>query len=406
MTQERRLLLALGLTALLASPLAAAEAGAPRRAQLPPASGCRVSATTISLSSPAVSRAAGFEYSAIERQSLARELVRNAEIAYDADRYARLSSRAPGVVVEVRAELGRRVEAGEPIALVDSSALGSAKADLLQAAELVSLWEANAEREAALVEKGVGTQRALLESRTKLSEARIALSRARQRLRNLGLAEAELERAERTRDTGSLLPIKAPFAGTLVERNAVIGETVDERVVLFALADTSTAWAMIDLRESDLAVVRTGQAVAFRSPALGGRVARGALTWISTELDRKTRTLKARAELDNADGLLKAFLFGTATISAGRSDTALFVPKSAVQWEGCCNVAFVRADEEGTVFRPARLALGFDAGDGYEVIAGLSGGERVVTTGSFILKNELLKDSMGAGCCEVDHLSE
>jgi cobalt-zinc-cadmium efflux system membrane fusion protein len=398
--------LLLALPALAATPLPADEGGTPRRAQQPPAPSCSISSTTITLASPAVARAAGFEYSPIARESLARELVRNAELAYDAERYARLSSRAPGVVVEVLAELGEQVEAGQAIARLESSALGSARADLLQAAELVSLWEANADREAALVEKGVGTQRALLEAKTKLSEARIALSRAKQRLRNLGLSESDLVRAVRTQDTGSLLPVRAPFAGTLVERDAVIGETVDERDVLFALADTSTMWAMIDLGESDLAVVRAGQPVAFRSPALGGGIARGTLTWISTELDRKTRTLKARAELENPDGLLKAFLFGTVTISAGRSDTALFVPKSAVQWEGCCNVAFVRSDAEGTIFRPARLTLGFDAGNGYEVIAGLSGGEDVVTEGSFILKNELLKDAMGAGCCEVDHLSE
>lgn len=392
---------------LLAAPAVPAVPGeSPRRSQVPPAPGCTTSTTTIVLSSPAVARAAGLEYSSVERRSLARELERNAEIVYDADRHARLSSRAPGVVVEVLADLGERVEEGETIARVDSSAVGTAKADLLQAAELVSLWTANAEREAALVEKGVGTERALLAARTRLSEARIALSRARQRLRNLGLSEQEVSRAAARGDTGSVLAVKAPFTGTVVDRGAVVGELVAEGDVLFSVVDTSRVWAMIDLQESDLTLARVGQPVVFRSPALGDREIPGTLTWISTELDRRTRTLKARAELENEDGLLKAYLFGTATILAGRDETALTIPKSAVQWEGCCNVAFVRGDEEGTTFRPARLLLGFDAGDRYEVLAGLSGGESVVTRGSFVLKNELLKDSMGAGCCEVDHLSE
>jgi len=378
----------------------------PRRSQQIPSISCSTAETTVTLASPSIARTAGFEYREARVSDLSREILRNSEIVYNANQYARLSSRAPGVIVEVLKDLGDIVEAGDVVATVDSMALGSAKADLLQAHELHSLWTANAERERSLMQNGASTERALLEAQTSLAESRIAVSRAGQRLRNLGLTDEDIAGVVETRDTGARLRITAPFTGILVERSAVMGEVVDENDVLFEIADTQDMWAMIDLAERDLGAVRRGQRVEFRADGIPDRAFPGTLTWISTQLDKKTRTIRARAELDNDGRMLKAFMFGRATITAGAGAQAVTVPKSAVQWEGCCNVAFVKANPEGTVFKPARLTLGFDAGDRYEVLSGLSGGEAVVTTGSHILKNEILKDSVGAGCCEVDHLSK
>lgn len=377
-----------------------------RRAQRPPEAGCTVVNTIITLASPAVARTVGFEYFQIGTSDLSREIERNAEVVYDANQYARLSSRASGVIVEVHKDLGDLVKKGDVVATVDSMALGSAKADLLQSSELLELWRTNAERERALMERGASTERELLEAQTRLAEARIAVSRAKQLLRNLGLSDNDIARVADENDTGSLLRITAPFDGTLVERAAVRGEVVDERDMLFAVADTRVMWVMIDLTERDLASVKKGQDVVFRIDGIPGREFPGSLTWISTQLDKKTRTIKARAELDNTNEMLKAFMFGRATISAGAGTQAVTVPKSAVQWDGSCNIAFVRTSDDGTLYQPVQLALGFDAGDRYEVLSGLTGGETVVTGGSFVLKNELLKDSIGAGCCEVDHLSK
>jgi len=77
----------------------------------------------------------------------------------------------------------------------------------------------------------------------------------------------------------------------------------------------------------------------------------------------------------------------------------VLVPKAAVQWEGCCNIVFVRANER--LFTPRKVRLGPDAGERWVVEEGLRVGETVVTTGSFLLKTEILKGSIGAGCCEV-----
>lgn len=378
----------------------------PRRSQRLPEVGCTTVNTVISLASPAIARTAGFEYAQIGTSDLSQEIERNAEIVYNANQYARLSSRAPGVIVEVHKDLGDRIKKGEVIATVESMTLGSAKADLLQSSELLALWKANAGREQSLMEKGASTERALLEAQTHLAEAKIAVSRATQQLRNLGLSDEDIARVTEERDTGSLLRITAPFHGTLVERAAVMGEVVDENDMLFAIANTGVMWAMIDLNERDLASVNKDQQVVFRIDGIPNREFPGRLTWISTQLDKKTRTIKARAELDNGGEMLKAYMFGRATIKAGAGTQAVTVPKSAVQWDGSCNIAFIRTSEDGTTYQPVQLTLGFDTGEHYEVLSGLSVGDTVVSGGSFVLKNELLKDSMGAGCCEVGHLDQ
>lgn len=380
--------------------------GAELRWQREPSLTCSTSSTTVTLASPEVVRTVGFEYVQVAAAPLTRSVERNAEVAYNANKYARLSSRAGGVIAEVKADLGQSVKKGDVLVVVDSTDLGGAKSDLLQAKETAKLWETNAVRERALVEKGIGVEREALEAETKAAEGRIALSRSRQRLQTLGLSKEQIEKVESNGDTSTLLELVASFDGMVVDRAAVMGEVVEPGKPLLAVADTGVVWAMADLVEADLSVVKVGQVAVLTVDGLPGRTFPGRLTWISTQLDPKSRTVKARIELDNGGGLLRANMFGHVRIDAGSTQQAVTVPKDSVQWEGCCNVAFVRSDEAGTTFKPVRLALGYDAGDRYEIADGLKPGEFIVTRGSYILKNEILKNSVGAGCCEIDHLKK
>lgn len=384
----------------------ALTAGVEHRWQHEPSMSCTTSATAVTLASAEVVRTMGFEYMQVQLAPLTRTVERNAELAYNANRYARLSSRAGGVIAEVKKDLGESVKKGDVLAVVDSTDFGGAKSDLLQSLETAKLWETNATRERTLVEKGVGVEREALEAETKGAESRIAVNRARQRLRNLGLTKDQISRTEQENDTSSLLELVAPFDGMVVERTAVIGEVFEPGKPVLSIADIGTIWAIVDLAEVDLAVVKIEQQATLSVDGLPGKSFTGKLTWISTQIDPKTRTLKARVELDNGSGLLRANMFGRARINAGASRQAITIPKEAVQWEGCCNIAFVRSDEAGATFKPARLLLAYDTGDRYEIAEGLKPGDTVVTKGSYLLKNEILKNAVGAGCCEVDHLKK
>jgi cobalt-zinc-cadmium efflux system membrane fusion protein len=264
----------------------------------------------------------------------------------------------------------------------------------------VSLWERNYAREERLLESKVGTERDILEAEIGLAESRIALSKTFQRLRNLGLSDAQIEDVSRRQDTSSLLPLLAPFPGVVVERSAVAGEVVDTQKPLLNIADVSQMWAMLDIYESDVPKVRNGQSVVFEAEGLPGEQRGGRVTWISSHVDRRTRTLKVRAEIANPDGLLRSGMFGKAIITVRGNEAALFVPKESVQWEGCCNVVFVKRSE--VVFEPSKVQLGYETDRFFVVERGVSEGDEIVTTGSFLLKTEILKGSIGAGCCEVE----
>lgn len=375
--------------------------GNARRAGLPPSPTCTKSKSLVRLQSPEMARTAGLQFVSIEEQPLTATITRNAELVYNANRYARLSPRAAGVIVDVRRDLGDAALLGDVFAVVDSAELGSAKAEMLQTVAAIQLWKRSAERQRSLADRGIGTETEALESENKLAEAQINQARAKQRLRNLGLSDADIASVEESQDTSSHLQVAAPFEGIVVERSAVLGDVVEPTRVLFAMANTQLMWAMIDLFESDVPVVAAGQEVLFVLESVPGQTFPGKITWVSTHLNPSTRTLKARAEIANDSGLLRANTFGRVQIVVRRGERSLLVPKEAVQWDGCCNLVFVKSNDEGTAFQPKQVYLGIDTGTGYEVLSGVKNGDVLVTSGSYLLKTEILKGSIGAGCCDV-----
>lgn len=245
--------------------------------------------------------------------------------------------------------------------------------------------------------RGTTSAQPYLEAQIALKRAQSDLNSSRRRLQLLGLTAKDIVLVEEHADSSADLPLYAPFAGILVERRAVIGEVVKPGDLLFALADTSKMWAMIDIAEEDVTKVRKGQPVILQAHALRGLSFQGQITWVSTTFDDKTRVIKARAEFDNSKGHLRADMFVRAQVHLGGEKPSLIVPKSAVQWEGCCNIVFVKLSDDE--FEPRKVQLAFETGD-YAVIAeGLEEDEIVVTTGSFLLKTEIQKGNIGAGCC-------
>lgn len=374
------------------------------RAQRAPSVTCTTPQKIVQFANAEVARKAGLQFVTVERRPVRHSIECSVEMAFNGDRLAHVSPRAPGVVQRVEKRAGDLVETGEMLALIESSELGAAKADHLQARAMVNLQQKNYDRQIELSESGVSAKRTLLEAETSLAEANISLSRTAQRLRTLGLSKQDIQSVAEANDTSSSLPLTAPFAGMIVERHAVQGEVVDTHQQLFTIADTAVMWAMLDIYESDVRHVKVGQPVVVQVHGLEGESFGGRITWVASSVDATTRTLKARADIDNAQGKLRANSFGRAVITVNDGQDAVVVPKSAVQWEGCCNIVFVKHTD--TVFQPYKVRLGYDLGDHYVVDEGLEPGESIVTQGAFLLKTEVLKGSIGAGCCEVHGVTD
>src|SRR5262249_14959809 len=145
--------------------------------------------------------------------------------------------------------------------------------------------------------------------------------------------------------SASLIPLTAPFDGMVLGRDVAVGEQVGPSQATFEVADLGRMWVQLDVRLEDAAELRLGQEVTFRSDAAPDRLAGGRITWISTAADEKTRTVRARAEVDNRNGLFRANVFGTGRIRVAHRPHAVVVPSDAVQWEGCCHIVFVRAGD-------------------------------------------------------------
>jgi len=121
---------------------------------------------------------------------------------------------------------------------------------------------------------------------------------------------------------------------------------------------------------------------------------------IGTAMDETSRTGKAYAEIKNPERLLKANMFGTIVITLDEAEPRLLVSRDAVQNDGDCEFVFVRSSKNN--FQTRRVEVGLILDSGMEILSGLSEGETVVVDGSFLLKTEVLRSQIGAGCCPDD----
>lgn len=133
---------------------------------------------------------------------------------------------------------------------------------------------------------------------------------------------------------------------------------------------------------------------------LPDRVFRGRIEWIAPEVDPHTRTATARVPLENPTGRLRARMYGSARVTVVAAAERVFVPRDAVQKAKSATLVFV--PEGDRTFVGHRVTPGAADGDRVEIVRGLTPGVSVVTAGSFFLKTETLKESIGAGCCEGD----
>ncbi len=233
-----------------------------------------------------------------------------------------------------------------------------------------------------------------------MTVAEIELNAARRQLQILGVDNAQIAALDLGRvDALSRYELRSPITGRVVLHSAVVGEAVSVGDALFSVADLSSLWLFISLSESDLVSVRLGAPMLFTADGLPGRGFEGSIDWISSEVDDRTRTVRARASLDNEDGLLRPNMFGRVRVIAYGGEELLTVPASAVQTDGCCSLVFIK--ESDTLYRPRKVSLGATSSGFVQVVRGVADGQTVVTAGSFLLKTEILKGSIGAGCCEV-----
>jgi len=338
---------------------------------------------------------AKIELAPVERRAVATEIIATGEVVPPDDGVARVGAKLSGRVTRLAKGVGDPVTRGQALATIDSPDLGRAKADYIAAASAARVTRETADREKALFDKKIAAERDWRLAEGEATRARAEKEAAEVRLHTLGLSDAQLGNLRAEQHYASAVGVASPLDGVVVERPVALGQMVEPQDTMFVIMDLRTVWVQVDVYERNLNQIKVGQKVSAVVEAWDGRAFEGTIQSIGAVLDRRSRTIKVRVVLANLDGALKPGMFAKVVLagSTGEPRDGIYVPATAIQRDGDESIAFVPTGD--TAFQLRQVELGARSGDWIEVTRGLSLGERVVTTGSFLLKSEARRESFG-----------
>ena len=327
----------------------------------------------------------------VTRQPVAEMLRVAGRIDFDEHHLARIGATITGRVTDIDAWLGQSVKKGDVLARINSSELSSQQLAYLKARAQLELNRRNAERAKALFEADVigAAELQRRESEYKISQAESRA--AADQLQLLGVSPATIDRLAKQGEVNSVTPVVATISGVVVERKLAQGQVVQPADALFVIADLSRLWAVAQVPEQQVSLVKAGQTVNIEVPALGNEKLTGKLIFVGQTIDPETRTVLVLTELDNREGRLKPAMLASMLIESKPLER-LVVPASAVVRQNDEDHVFV-AEGDGA-FRLLKVKLGAEQGGIRVVQSGLKGGEKLVVGGAFHLNNERNRKEM------------
>lgn len=332
---------------------------------------------------------AGVKVEKVKPMPLGETVVVTATIQPDQDRLAHVAARIEGRITAVPAKLGDKVRAGQTLAVLDSVAVGEAHAALNQAQAELGIAESDFKRAEALIAEEIIPRKDFLRAQAERDKAAAGVRAASDRLRLLGGSPSARGNAVST------FAVTAPFAGTVIEKKATLGELASPSEPLFSVADLSRVWIQADLPEAALAKIRIGADAKVSVPAYPNETFNGKVGHIGAALDKGSRTVAARIEVANADGRLKPEMFATARIEAtGEKRETISLPDAAVVLLEGKPTVFVL--EQGA-YEAREVEPGERIGGRTVLKSGLKAGDEVVTSGTYALKARKLKSQLGHG---------
>lgn len=339
---------------------------------------------------PEAVKVAGIVTVPVARTTFRPHVVATGVIRPDPTRSVVVRARVAGRVVRVLADAGEQAAPGQKLATFEgpdaTAVLGRATTALARA----SVAQKALERADRLL-AAQAISRAERDSREADAAAAAAEAEsARQDLARLGIDPSQPIETGRP----SEVPVRSPIAGTVIERTAAPGLTVDKDAALFVVASLQQVWAIADVYEKDLGQIEKKGAVAVRSDAYPDAEFRGRLALVEPTLDETARVAHVRIVLDNSDGRLRPGLFVTVAIpTIAAPGQAIAVPVAALQKINGETAVFVEKGAGAYELRP--VEAGREGEGKVEITRGLVEGDQVVIAGAFTLKSELLKGTLG-----------
>ncbi len=316
---------------------------------------------------PTEAQRIGVTYATATVGTLAKQVRTVGQVTFDETRVRTITLKIDGFVDRLIVNsTGQAVAAGQPLLTIYSPMLVTAQEELLLAKRLQSDVSA-----------------ASGETRRSADDL---LSSARRRLAYWDIPADEISEVERSGQVRKTLTLRSPVGGYVLEKNVLAGQKIMAGEALYKVADLSTLWVEGEVFEQDLSTVRVGGSVQADFAALPGEHRMGRISYIYPTLNPDTRTVRVRVVLSNPNLTLKPGMYATIRIAGHERANVLTVPRSAVLSTGERSIVFVR--EANGQLTPREVALGTTSDDRVEVLRGLSAGETVVASGTFLVDAE------------------
>jgi Cu(I)/Ag(I) efflux system membrane fusion protein len=323
----------------------------------------------------------GIKSEDVKRMRIAQRIRTVGRVAVDERRLHHVHTKFDGYVEHLYVDYtGKLVRAGEPLLSIYSP-------------ELVATQEEYLLAHRAQLRMAQSSVSSAAQGSLDLYEA------ARQRLLLWDIRQSDIEQLERAGQVTRTLDVHSEISGYVVQKMALQGMRVTPADTLYDIADLSHLWVLADVYEYNLPSLTLGTEGLIDMASLPGKQWKGAVTYIAPTVEEKTRTIKVRLEVDNPGGELKPDMYADVFLRVDLGE-GVVVPDGAVINAGDRRLVFL--DRGDGKFEPREVRLGVKVGDGgQQVLAGLSEGERVVTSANFLLDSESSLEaalsSMGSG---------
>jgi membrane fusion protein, heavy metal efflux system len=307
-------------------------------------------------------------------------------VAFDGDRSTQVLSPVSGPVTGLLVQVGTHVPRGAALATVASADFASAVAAYRKAESSYRNLQRIADQDVQLFKTDAISRRDVEQAQTDASAAAADRDAALQQMRSLGVDARSIEQI-RSNPAVRNIPavIRSPIDGTVVERLITPGQLLQAgTTAAFTVADLSTVWVLANVFESDLATVHNGQLATVTSSVSPAPFV-GKVDYVSALVDPTSRATSVRLLVRNRNDLLKRDMYVRVSIKSNANRSGILIPTSAVQRDDE-NLPFVFVEAANGTYGRQRVTLGERVGDRYEVLSGLTGGEKIVADGALFIQ--------------------
>jgi RND family efflux transporter MFP subunit len=318
----------------------------------------------------------GMKYEQVELGGGSRTIRAAGKVAIDETRIGHVHTKVEGWIDQVFVDFtGKLVKKGQPMLTIYSPDMLASERELLLAAKAKTIM-----RNSALL-SGFDQSESLLQA-------------TRRRLELWDLSEAQIDQVLRTGEPIKNITVYSPMSGYITDRKAFPQVKVMPDTDLYTIVDLSRIWIMADVFEYEAPNIHVGQTARVSLDALPGRTFNAQIDFLQPQVDPMTRTLKVRLNMDNPGLMLKPDMYADVEFRVN-IPSKLTVSADAVLNAGERQTVFV--DRGNGYFEPRQVKTGEREGDRVQILSGLTGGERIVTSGNFLIDSESQMKAAASG---------